>query len=78
MTRTGAFQLAEIAAGPGTVHERAQALLDELHPLVPFDGARMALAERGGTADSSVANGLPPARRTCPPRRATSGPGRGV
>lgn len=56
VTRTVAFQLAEIAARAGPVHDRAQAMLDELHDHIPFDGAWMALAERGGTTYSSVAS----------------------
>lgn len=56
VTRTVAFQLAEIAARAGPVHDRAQAMLDELHDHIPFDGAWMALAELGGTTYSSVAS----------------------
>ena len=56
MTRTAALLLAEIAARPGPVHDRAQALLDELHHHIPFDGAWMALAERGSTGYSAVAS----------------------
>ncbi|WP_263091536.1 response regulator transcription factor [Curtobacterium sp. RIT-PI-V] len=56
MTRTAAHLFAEIAARPGPVHDRAQALLDELHHHVPFDGAWMALADRGGTGYSAVAS----------------------
>lgn len=56
MTRDGALHLAEIAARPGPVHERAQALLDELHHHIPFDGAWMALAEPGGTGYTSLAS----------------------
>lgn len=39
MFRDAALELAEIAARPGTAHERAQALLDELQLRLPFDGA---------------------------------------
>jgi DNA-binding CsgD family transcriptional regulator len=56
VTRTAALQLADTAARPGPVHERAQAMLDELRHHIPFDGAWMALAERGGTGYSSVAS----------------------
>lgn len=56
MTRTAALQIAEIAARPGPVHERAQAMLDELHHHIPFDGAWMALAEPRGTGYSSLAS----------------------
>lgn len=56
MTRTGALQLAAIATRPGPVHERAQAMLDELRNQIPFDGAWMALAEPGGTGYTSIAS----------------------
>ncbi|NQX13756.1 response regulator transcription factor [Microbacteriaceae bacterium VKM Ac-2855] len=56
MSRTAALQLTEIAARPGPVHERAQALLDELHHSVPFDGAWMALAKPDGAGYRSVAS----------------------
>lgn len=56
MTRTADLKLAAIAASPGPVHERAQALLAELHDHVPFDGAWMALAEPGGTGYTSLAS----------------------
>ena len=42
MTGSGSAQLAEIAASPRPVHERAQAMLDELQRQIPFDGAWMA------------------------------------
>ncbi|SDO48236.1 regulatory protein, luxR family [Microbacterium sp. ru370.1] len=54
--RDAALHLAEIAARPGRVHERAQAMLDELHHHIPFDGAWMALAEPGGTGCTSLAS----------------------
>ncbi|SMH42928.1 regulatory protein, luxR family [Rathayibacter oskolensis] len=56
MTRSAALQFADIAARPGPVHERAQALLDELRRHVPFDGAWMALAAPGPAGYSSVAS----------------------
>ncbi|MFS2030712.1 response regulator transcription factor [Curtobacterium sp. CT11-45] len=56
MSRTGAIELADIAARPSSVHERAQAMLDEVRTQIPFDGAWMALAEQGGTAYNSVAS----------------------
>jgi DNA-binding CsgD family transcriptional regulator len=56
MTRSAALEFADIAARPGPVHERAQALLDELRRHVPFDGAWMALAAPGPVGYSSVAS----------------------
>ncbi|NII40025.1 DNA-binding CsgD family transcriptional regulator [Curtobacterium flaccumfaciens] len=56
VTRTAVLQLAAIAAHPGPVHERAQALLVELHNHIPFDGAWMALAEPGGAGYTSLAS----------------------
>lgn len=56
MTRSGTVQLAEIATRPVPVHERAQAMLDELHHHIPFDGAWMALAEPGGAGYTSLAS----------------------
>ncbi|UXN24395.1 LuxR C-terminal-related transcriptional regulator [Curtobacterium flaccumfaciens] len=56
MTRTAALRFTEIAARPGPVRDRAQALLDELHHHIPFDGAWMALTERGGTGYSAIAS----------------------
>ena len=56
MTGSGSAQLAEIAARPGPVHERAQAMLDELHHHIPFDGAWMALAEPDGAGYTSLAS----------------------
>ncbi|WZH37882.1 MAG: helix-turn-helix transcriptional regulator [Microbacterium enclense] len=56
MTGDGALRLAEIAARPGPVHERAQALLDELHHHIPFDGAWLALAEPDGEGYTSIAS----------------------
>lgn len=57
MTRTAALLLlAGVAARPDPVHDRAQALLDELHHHIPFDGAWTALAERGRTGCGAVAS----------------------
>ncbi|MET0590826.1 MAG: LuxR C-terminal-related transcriptional regulator [Naasia sp.] len=56
MARNTSSQLADIAARPGPVHERAQALLDELHEHIEFDGAWMALAEPGGTGYTPLAS----------------------
>jgi DNA-binding CsgD family transcriptional regulator len=56
MTRSAALQFADIAARPGPVPERAQALLDELHRHIPFDGAWIALAAPGHAGYSSVAS----------------------
>ena len=40
-----ALRLAEIAADPAPVPERAQAMLDELQRHVPFDASWLAMAE---------------------------------
>jgi DNA-binding CsgD family transcriptional regulator len=56
VTRTADLKLGAIAASPGPVRERAQALLAELHDHIPFDGAWMALAESGGTGYTSLAS----------------------
>ncbi|WP_285135871.1 LuxR C-terminal-related transcriptional regulator [Microbacterium sp. lyk4-40-TSB-66] len=56
MFRDAALELAEIAARPGTAHERAQALLDELQLRLPFDGAWMALAEPDGSGYTPLAS----------------------
>ena len=56
MSRDAALELADIAARPGPAHERAQAMLEELHRHVPFDGAWLALAEPGGTSYTSLAS----------------------
>lgn len=56
MKRTGPHQLVEIATRPGPVHDRAQAMLDELHDHIPFDGGWMALAEPGGPGYTSLAS----------------------
>ena len=56
MTGSGSAQLAEIAASPRPVHERAQAMLDELQRQIPFEGAWMALAEPDGAGYTSLAS----------------------
>jgi DNA-binding CsgD family transcriptional regulator len=56
MTEAPALQLAEIAARPGPLPERAEALLHELGRHVPFDAAWMALAAPMGTGYTSVAS----------------------
>jgi DNA-binding CsgD family transcriptional regulator len=49
------LRLAEVAAAPARIPERAEALLAELHRVVPFDGSWLALAEPFGTGYTSVA-----------------------
>jgi hypothetical protein len=39
--------VAGIAAGPASIEERAAALLEPLHRLVPFQAARIALLDQG-------------------------------
>ena len=56
MAGSGSAELAEIAASPRPVHERAQAMLDELQRRIPFDGAWMALAEPDGAGYTSLAS----------------------
>src|SRR5689334_7224128 len=56
MRDTPVLHLAEIAAGPGRLPERAQALLVELHRHVAFDASWMALAEPMGTGYTSLAS----------------------
>jgi DNA-binding CsgD family transcriptional regulator len=56
MTEAPAVRLAEIAASPGRLPERAQALLHELGRHIPFDASWMALAEPLGTGYSSLAS----------------------
>src|SRR3954449_6336908 len=56
MTEAPALRLAEIAAGPERLTERAHALLVELGRHVPFDAAWMALAEPLGTGYTSLAS----------------------
>src|ERR671939_87468 len=56
MTEAQAVRLAEIAATPGRLPERAQALLHELGRHIPFDAAWMALAEPMGSGYSSLAS----------------------
>jgi DNA-binding CsgD family transcriptional regulator len=50
------LQLAETAASAGTTSERAQALLDVLRRVVPFDGAWLALADPLGHGYHSLAS----------------------
>jgi DNA-binding CsgD family transcriptional regulator len=56
VTRSAPLELAAIAASPSPLHERAQAMLDELHDHIHFDGAWIALAEPGGTGYTSLAS----------------------
>jgi DNA-binding CsgD family transcriptional regulator len=56
MTEAPVLRLAEIAAGPERLPERAQSLLVELRRHVPFDGSWMALAEPLGTGYTSLAS----------------------
>ena len=56
MTEAPALHLAEIAAAPGPLPERAQSLLHELGRHLPFDAAWMALAEPLGTGYISLAS----------------------
>ena len=56
MTEAPAVRLAEIAATPGRLAERAEALLHELGRHIPFDAAWMALAEPLGNGYSSLAS----------------------
>jgi len=43
--QAGELLLTQTAASAGTTSERAQALLEDLHRVVPFDGAWLALAD---------------------------------
>ena len=54
--RAGELLLAETAASAGTTSERAQALLEVLHRVVPFDGAWLALADPLGHGYHSLAS----------------------
>lgn len=56
MTGASALRLAEIAAAPGGLPERAEALLLELHRHVPFDASWIALADPLGTGYTSLAS----------------------
>jgi DNA-binding CsgD family transcriptional regulator len=56
MTEASAVRLAEIAATPGPLPERAKALLEELHRHVPFDASWLALADPVGNGYSSLAS----------------------
>ena len=48
-------QLSEIAASPGALRDRGDALLTELHRYLPFDSAWLSVAEPQGTGYFSVA-----------------------
>jgi DNA-binding CsgD family transcriptional regulator len=54
--QAGELLLAETAAAAGTTSDRAQALLEVLRPLVPFDGAWLALADPVGRGYHSLAS----------------------
>src|SRR3954454_23714145 len=56
MTEAAALRLAEIAASPERLPERAQALLVELRRHVAFDASWIALAEPLGTGYTSLAS----------------------
>jgi DNA-binding CsgD family transcriptional regulator len=56
MTQAPALRLAEIAAMPGRLPERAQALLVELRRHVPFDACWLALADPRGSGYTSLAS----------------------
>ncbi len=54
--RAGEMLLAETAAWAGSTSERAQALLQTLRPIVPFDGAWLALTDPLGHGYHSLAS----------------------
>jgi len=56
MTKDAALRLADIAASPGPVQARAQALLIELGRQIPFDASWIALAEPDGGKYTSLAS----------------------
>ncbi|MGY1740603.1 MULTISPECIES: response regulator transcription factor [unclassified Blastococcus] len=56
MTEAPALRMAAIAATPGRLPDRAQALLHELGRHVPFDGSWLAVADPLGGGYSSVAS----------------------
>src|SRR5690349_10702351 len=56
MTEAPAVRLAEIAATPGPLPERAQALLRELGRHVPFDASWIALADPLSSSYTSLAS----------------------
>ncbi len=56
MHQSPIVQLTEIAASPGRLQDRGDALLTELRRHVPFDSAWLSLAEPQGTAYDSVAS----------------------
>lgn len=56
MTEAPALRLAEIAATPGRLPDRAQAMLHELGRHIPFDASWMALADPLGSGYTSLAS----------------------
>jgi DNA-binding CsgD family transcriptional regulator len=56
MTNDAVLRLADIAASPGPVAERAEELLMELGRHIPFDASWVALAEPEGTGYTSLAS----------------------
>ncbi|WP_108251323.1 response regulator transcription factor [Planctomonas deserti] len=56
MTENAALRLADIAASPAHVRERAEALLVELGRHIPFDASWIALAEPDGVRYTSLAS----------------------
>ena len=54
--QAGELLLTQTAASAGTTSERAQALLEDLHRVVPFDGAWLALADPLGHGYHSLAS----------------------
>src|SRR4051794_25335971 len=70
MTEAPALHLAELAAMPGPLPERAEALLHELGRLVPFDASWMALPDPRGAGYTSLAS----TGRDQPPLEYLSGP----
>src|SRR4051794_1587032 len=56
MTEAPTLRLAEIAATPGRLPERARALLHELGRHIHFDASWIALAEPRGTGYTSLAS----------------------
>lgn len=56
MSTNAALRLADIAASPGRIEDRAQSLLTELGRHIPFDASWMALAEPDGGKYTSLAS----------------------
>jgi hypothetical protein len=56
MIENAALRLADIAASPAHVRERAEALLVELGRHIPFDASWIALAEPDGVRYTSLAS----------------------